>query len=76
MPVKKRSNEARSVESGPSVLVLLTAPLDPDIVRYRLQQKIEGYRQQMIKSELALTELRNQRNDLLRQLAEEDSKAR
>lgn len=75
MPIKKHSNEIPSPHKTPSVLVLLKTPLEPDIVRYRLHQKIEGYRQQMVKSERALTELRERRNDLLRQLAEEEARA-
>jgi hypothetical protein len=63
MPIEKHSNEARLAESGPSVLV-----------RYSLKQKIEGYRQQVAESELALTKQRNRRDDLLRQLAEEEAK--
>ena len=74
MPIKKHSNENTSPHGGPSVLALLKAPLEPDIVRYRLQQKIEGYRQLMVKSERALTELRERRNDLLRQLAEAEAR--
>ena len=76
MPIKERSNELRLAESGPSVLALLKTPLEPDIVRYRLEQKIEGYRQRMAESELALTKLRDRRDDLLRQLAEEEAKTR
>ena len=75
MPIeKKHSNEARLAESGPSVLTLLKAPLDPEVVRYTLEQKIEGYRQQIAESELALTKQRNRRDDLLRQLAVEEAK--
>ena len=74
MATEKHSNEARLAESGPSVLALLTTPLKPDVVRYRLEQKIEGYRQQMVESELALTKQRIRRDDLLRQLAEEEAK--
>ena len=66
--------KAHLAESGPSVLALLKTPLDPEVVRYTLEQKIEGYRQQMVKSELDLTELRARRDDLLRQLAEEEAK--
>ena len=47
MPIEKHSNEARLAESGPSVLTLLKSPLQPDVVRYSLKQKIEGYRQQV-----------------------------
>ena len=74
MAIEKHSNEARLAESGPSVLALLTTPLKPDVVRYRLEQKIEGYRQRIAASELALTKQRNRRDDLLRQLAEEEAK--
>jgi hypothetical protein len=74
MPIEKHSNKARLAESGPSVLTLLKAPLDPEVVRYTLEQKIEGYRQQIAESELALTKQRNRRDDLLRQLAEEEAK--
>ena len=74
MAIEKHSNGARLAESGPSVLALLTTPLKPDVVRYRLEQKIEGYRQQMVESELALTKQRIRRDDLLRQLAEEEAK--
>ncbi len=73
MPTKKHSNEA-CAESGPSVLALLKTPLDPEVVRYTLQRKIEGYRQQIAESELALTKQRNRRDDLLKQLAEEEAK--
>ena len=73
MQTKKHSNEARA-ESGPSVLALLNTPLDPEVVRYTLQRKIEGYRQQIAASELALTKQRNRLDDLLRQLAEEEAK--
>ena len=76
MPIEKHSNETRLAESGPSVLTLLKSPLEPDVVRYNLKQKIEGYRQQVAESELALTKQRNRRDDLLRQLAEEEAKAR
>ena len=76
MPIEDHPNEARLAESGPSVLEQLKNPLDPDVVRYRLEQMIEGYRQQMVASELALTKLRNRRDDLLRQLADEDAKRR
>jgi len=69
MPINKRSNE-----SGPSVLALLKNPLDPEVMRYTLEQKIEGYRQQIAASELALTKQRNRRDDLLRQLAEAEAK--
>ena len=48
MPIEKHSNKAPWGKSGPSVLALLTTPLDPEIVRYRLEQKIAGYRQQMV----------------------------
>ena len=71
MPINKRSNE-----SGPSVLALLKTPLDPAVVLYTLEQKIEGYRQRIAASELALTKQRNRRDDLLRQLAEEEAKDR
>jgi hypothetical protein len=74
MPIEKHSNETRLAESGPSVLTLLKSPLEPDVVRYSLKQKIEGYRQQVAESELALTKQRNRRDDLLRQLAEEEAK--
>ena len=74
MPIEKRSNEARLAESGPSVLALLKNPLEPAVVRYRLEQKIEGYRQQVAESELALTKQRSRRDELLRQLAEEEAK--
>ena len=70
MPIEKHPNKARLTESGPSVLALLKAPLDPEVVRYTLEQKIEGYRQQIAASEVALTKQRNRRDDLLRQLAE------
>jgi hypothetical protein len=76
MPIEKHSSEARLAESGPSVLALLKTPLDPEVVRYTLEQKIEGYRQQIVASELALTKQRNRRDDLLRQLAEEEAKDR
>jgi hypothetical protein len=56
------------------VLALLTNPLDPEIVRFTLEQKIEGYRQRIAESELALIKQRNRRDDLLRQLAEEEAK--
>ena len=69
MPINKRSNE-----SGPSVLALLKTPLDPAVVLYTLEQKIEGYRQRIAASELALTKQRNRRDDLLRQLAEAEAK--
>jgi hypothetical protein len=69
MPINKRSNE-----SGPSVLALLKNPLDPEVMRYTLEQKIEGYRQQIAASELALTKQRNRRDDLLRQLADAEAK--
>jgi hypothetical protein len=49
---------------------------EPHMVHYRLEQKIEGYRQWMAESELALTKLRDRRDDLLRQLAEEEAKTR
>ena len=74
MPIEKHSNEAHLAGSGPSVLALLKTPLDPEVVRYTLEQKIEGYRQQIAASELALTKQRNRRDDLLRQLAEEEAK--
>ena len=74
MPIKKHSNEARLAESGPSVLALLKTPLDPEVVLYTLKQKIEGYRQQIAASELALTKQRNRRDDLLRQLADAEAK--
>ena len=76
MPIEKHSNEARLAESGPSVLALLKTPLEPEVVRYSLEQKIEGYREQVAQSELALTKQRNRRDDLLRQLAEEEAKDR
>jgi hypothetical protein len=69
MPINKRSNE-----SGPSVLALLKTPLDPAVVLYTLEQKIEGYRQRIAASELALTKQRNRRDDLLRQLADAEAK--
>lgn len=69
MPINKRSNE-----SGPSVLALLKTPLDREVVLYTLEQKIEGYRQQIAASELALTKQRNRRDDLLRQLADAEAK--
>ena len=47
MSIEKHSNEAALGESGPSVLALLTNPLDPEIVRFTLEQKIEGYRQRI-----------------------------
>jgi hypothetical protein len=74
MPIEKHSNEVRLAESSPSVLALLKTPLEPGVVRYRLEQKIEGYRRQMVESELALTKQRIRRDDLLRQLAEEEAK--
>ncbi|WP_298255037.1 hypothetical protein [Bradyrhizobium sp.] len=74
MPIERHSNEAPLGESGPSVLALLTTPLDPEIVRFTLEQKIEGYRQQIAESELALIKQRNRRDDLLRRLAEEEAK--
>ena len=74
MSIEKHSNEAALGESGPSVLALLTTPLDPEIVRFTLEQKIEGYRQRIAESELALIKQRNRRDDLLRQLAEEEAK--
>lgn len=39
-------------------------------MRYTLKLKIEGYRQQIAESELALATQRNRRDDLLGQLAE------
>jgi hypothetical protein len=74
MPIEKHSNEARLAKSGPSVLALLKTPLEPEVMRYTLERKIEGYRQQIAQSELALTKQRNRRDDLLRQLAEEEAK--
>ena len=74
MPIEKQSNEARLAKSGPSVLALLKTPLEPDAVRYSIEQKIEGYREQIAWSELALTKQRNRRDDLLRQLAEQEAK--
>ena len=49
-------------------------PLAPEVVRYTLEQKIEGYREQIATTELALTKQRNRRDDLLRQLAVEEAK--
>ena len=74
MAIEKHSNEARRAKSGPSVLALLKTPFEADVVRYTLEQKIEGYRQQIAESELALTKLRNRRDDLLKQLAAEEAK--
>jgi hypothetical protein len=74
MPIEKHSNEACRAKSGPSVLALLKTPFEADVVRYTLEQKIEGYRQQIAESELALTKLRNRRDDLLKQLAAEEAK--
>ena len=76
MTVEKHPNEARQAESGPSVLTLLTTPLEAEVVRYTLERKLEGYRQQIAESEIALTRQRNRRDDLLRQLAEEEAKNR
>ncbi|MGC1664577.1 hypothetical protein [Bradyrhizobium sp.] len=74
MPVEKHPIGARHAESGPSVLALLKTPLAPEVVRYTLEQKIEGYREQIATTELALTKQRNRRDDLLRQLAVEEAK--
>ena len=59
MPVEKHPIGARHAESGPSVLALLKTPLAPEVVRYTLEQKIEGYREQIATTELALTKQRN-----------------
>jgi hypothetical protein len=74
MPVEKHPNEARQSQNGPSVLALLKTPLEPEVVRYTLEQKLQGYRQQIAESELALTKQRDRYDDLLRQLAEEEAK--
>jgi hypothetical protein len=74
MPMEKKHFKPSAGGSGPSVLALLTTPLEPEVVRYTLEQKIEGYRQQMAETELVLTNQRNRRDDLLRQLAEEEAK--
>jgi hypothetical protein len=63
-------NEARQAESGPTVLTLLKTPLES----YSHEQKLEGYRQRIAESNLALTIQRNRLDDLLRQLAEEEVK--
>jgi hypothetical protein len=63
-------NEARQAESGPTVLTLLKTPLES----YSHEQKLEGYRQRIAESKLALTIQRNRLDDLLRQLAEEEAK--
>jgi hypothetical protein len=76
MTVEKHTNEARQAESGPSVLALLKTPLDAEVVRYTLERKLDGYRQQIAESEIALTRQRNRYDDLLRQLAEEEAKNR
>jgi hypothetical protein len=74
MPVEKYPSESRRAERGPSVLALLKTPLDPEVVRYTLERKLEGYRQQIADSELALATQRKRHDDLLRQLAEEEAK--
>jgi hypothetical protein len=76
MPVEKHPNEAHQAESGPSMLALLKTPLEPEVVRYTLEQKIESYRQLIAESELALATQRNRHDDLLRQLAREEAKDR
>jgi hypothetical protein len=76
MPIEKHSSEARPAKSGPSMLRMLKHPLEPDVLRYSLEQRIEGYRQKMAESNLALTKLRDGRDDLLRQLAEVEAKDR
>jgi len=66
MSVEKHSSESRQAERGPSVLALLKTPLHPEVVRYTLERQLEGYRQQIADSELALAKQRERHDDLLR----------
>jgi hypothetical protein len=80
MPIKEHgvtveaANEARLAKGGPSVLALLTIPLEAHVKRCLHEQKLERYRQRLAESNLALTRQQNRHNDLLRQLADEEAR--
>lgn len=74
MSIIETTNEARQAESAPSVLALLTIPLEAKVERYIHEQKLERYRRRIGESNLALTRHRSRHNDLLRQLLEEEAK--
>jgi hypothetical protein len=66
--------EVRQAKPSPTVLALLTIPLEAKAERYIHEQKLERYRRRIAESDLALMRHRNRHNELLRQLLEEEAK--
>ena len=72
--IMETPTEARQAKSSPTVLALLTIPLEAKVERYIHKQKLERYRRLTAQSRVALTRHRNRHNELLRQLLEEEAK--
>ncbi len=72
--IKETPTEARQAKPSPTVLALLTIPLEAKVERYIHEQKLERYRRRIAESHLAQTRHRNRHNELLRQLLEEEAK--
>jgi hypothetical protein len=72
----KTPNEGRQAKPSPTVLALLTIPLEAGVERYIHEQKLERYRRLIAESHLALTRHRIRHNELLRQLLDEEAKDR
>jgi hypothetical protein len=68
----KAPNGGHQAKPCPTVLALLTTPLEAGVARYIHEQKLERYRQVIAESHLALTRHRIRHNELLKQLLDED----